>query len=101
MTANGNTHVSPLAGLAHELSHAVDHKRHSLDQCSLDKFGNPTASEWKAVYTENQIRKEQNIIYRSYYSYNLSNPDFPKGEGPKMLDWKGNPMLPDNVKPLF
>ena len=93
-----------LMGLAHELSHGIDEKRGTLNTEKTKENCWIGDHEWKAVFTENQIRMEQGKPLRTHYEIDMSNPMSPKGSGPRMIDNINNITilrLPQGVTPLF
>ena len=93
-----------LIGLAHELAHGVDEKRGTFNTEKTKENSWIGNHEWKAVYTENQIRMEQGKPFRTHYEIDNSDPTSPKGSGPKMINTANritNFRLPQGVSPLF
>ena len=93
-----------LMGLAHELSHGIDDKRGTMNTEKTKGNSWIGNHEWKAVYTENQIRMEQGKPLRTHYEIDMSDSSSPKGAGPKMIETiRGttNLKLPQGVAPLF
>jgi hypothetical protein len=87
MESDGQMRVAPLhVTLAHEMYHGFDSVRGILDQRFVDGTGyeSEPVLEYRAVYFENQIRKESGVLYRRNYS---------SDETGSMLDANGNPIL--------
>jgi hypothetical protein len=82
-----------LAGFAHELYHAFDSVRGLLDRRGVigDGMEFTEATEYRAVYFENVIRKNLGRKYRKYYgNIDINNPAQTKNS---MLDKNGQPYL--------
>ena len=60
----------PYVALAHEMYHAFDSVRGLLDRRFVvgDDYQFTEACEYRAVFLENQIRRESGILYAKYYS---------------------------------
>jgi hypothetical protein len=82
--------VAPFIALAHESYHAYDGVRGLLDRRAVvgAAYENEEACEYRAVYFENQIRKEAGVKYAKYYG----TTDLNEARGkPSMLSAAGVP----------
>jgi hypothetical protein len=77
--------LDPDVALAHEMFHAFDSIRGLLDMRFIlgEDYEYQLASEYRAVYFENLVRKELGINFRKYYS---------GPEGGDLLDNNGQPI---------
>lgn len=100
----GTTHAPAYSSLAHEMTHASDANHGILHYTGGDPYGytytnaatgltyNPNhnglnASEWRAVYVENQIRNHYGAALRTHYGITNGAP-----AGPRLLDAIGKPI---------
>jgi hypothetical protein len=65
-TPKGQKATPSAVGLGHELSHAVDYDKGTLDQSTNLETG-VRRSEEAAMKTENKIRQEMNLPQRTVY----------------------------------
>src|SRR5690606_28630330 len=77
--------------LAHQMYHAFDSIRGVLDMGFVkgDKYEFQSVLEYRAVWFENQVRKELGIRYRKHYSDPWEGDKDPQD----MLDDNGEPIL--------